>query len=329
MAEESILSYLQDFIPDSFSQRSKILAGRFLKLVFGVRNDTCKLLQDIDGKEFKVDCWERAEGGGGIASCLYEGNKFLNANVDLSVLHGHIPSQAVDQLREAGRMSTAWQNEDPEFLVIAVSCIIHTRNPHVPSYNFNQRLFVIRVSDGSEEGWFGGHMDLSPSYLVKEDVMNFHKTLKAACDEHDLSYYPHFKKRCDEYFFIRHRGEARGVGGIFFDNLNFRDEKHFDFMQSCARAILPAYQPIVKAHLDEPHSEQEDTWQLLHYGRYIEFNLMYDNGTKFGLFISGFRIDTLFASLPITAKWGYMLEPEPGSKEAELVDVLRRPRDWV
>ncbi|MBN3322685.1 HEM6 protein, partial [Atractosteus spatula] len=189
--------------------------------------------------------------------------------------------------------------------------------------------FTVFFPSGSEEGWFGGVANLTPAYLVKEDVIHFHKTLKAACDEHDLSYYPRFKKWSDEYFFIRHREETRGVGGIFFDNLDFQDKKHFDFVQSCARAVLPAYQPIVKAHLDEPHSEQEDTWQLLRYGRYVEFNLIYNNGIKFGLFMPGLRIDTLFASLPITAKWGYMLEPEPGSKEAELVDVLRRPRDWV
>nr|XP_015219483.1 PREDICTED: oxygen-dependent coproporphyrinogen-III oxidase, mitochondrial-like isoform X2 [Lepisosteus oculatus] len=302
MAEELILSYLQDFIPDTISQKSKILAVRFLKLVFGVWNDTCKLLQDIDGKEFKVDRWIRAEGGGGITSCLYEGNKFLNATVDVTVVRGHMPSQAADQLREAGRMSTAWKNDSPEFLAISMNTIIHTRNPHVPSYSYTLRLLVIKLINGSEEGWFGGNVDLTPAYLVKEDVMNFHKILKAACDEHDLSYYPRFKKRCDEYFFIRHRGEARGVGGIFFDNLDFRAEKHFDFVQSCARVFLPAYQPIVKAHLDEPHSEQEDTWQLLRFGRYVEFNLIYNNGIKFGLFMPGIRIDTLFASLPITAK---------------------------
>lgn len=173
-------------------------------------------------------------------------------------------------------------------------------------------------------------IDLTPYYLNEDDAKHFHNSLKTACDKHDRSYYPKYKKWCDDYFFITHRGERRGIGGIFFDDHDIPNQTEaFEFVKSCAEAVIPSYIPLVKKHQNDGYGYAERQWQLLRRGRYVEFNLIYDRGTKFGLYTPGARYESILMSLPLSAKWEYMHEPEPGSKEAKLIDVLKNPREWL
>ncbi|KAL4636264.1 oxygen-dependent coproporphyrinogen-III oxidase, mitochondrial-like [Arapaima gigas] len=327
--ECAVVSFLEDCARHRFGARAGERAARFLRTCARLQRDVCEQLRDIDGTEVTVDFWRREGGGGGATAVLRGGAVFLQANVDVTMVTGRVQPSALGQLREAGRIQDTWPEGDCEFLAVAISSIFHVKNPHVPSYHFNLRLLLLNLPDGTEVGWFGGVIDITPFYLIPEDITHFHRTLKEACEKHDAAHYPRFKKWCDDYFLIRHRGETRGLGGIFFDNLTFEEDGNFEFARSCADAILPAYFPILRARVSMPFTDRENTWKLLRYGRYIEFNLMYDNGTKFGLQLPGFRMETLFASLPIMARWGYNLDLEPGSREEELVSVLRCPRDWV
>lgn len=213
---------------------------------------------------------------------------------------------------------------------MGVSSVIHPKNPHAPTIHFNYRYFEIEEADGNKQWWFGGGCDLTPTYLNQEDAVHFHRTLKEACDQHGPDLYPKYKKWCDDYFFIAHRGERRGIGGIFFDDLDSPSkEEVFRFVQSCTQAIIPSYIPLVKKHCNDSFTPQEKLWQQLRRGRYVEFNLLYDRGTKFGLFTPGSRIESILMSLPLTARWEYMHSPSENSKEAEILEVLRHPRDWV
>ena len=216
------------------------------------------------------------------------------------------------------------------FYGAAVSSVVHPRNPHVPTIHFNYRYFEIEDAEGKKHSWFGGGTDLTPMYLDSEDVTHFHTTLKEACDKHNKSNYPEFKKWCDKYFTIQHRGESRGVGGIFFDDLRpQQDYDTFDFVTSCAESVIPSYVPIVKRHMRDSYTPQEREWQLLRRGRYAEFNLVYDRGTKFGLVTPGGRIESILMSLPLYARWEYDNKPAPGSPEASILEVLKNPKDWV
>ncbi|XP_062400130.1 oxygen-dependent coproporphyrinogen-III oxidase, mitochondrial-like [Sardina pilchardus] len=332
MTEEKILSFFQGCIPTDFSSRTQTQADRILRLFAKVREELLQELQKIEGAEFKLDTWKRAEGGGGIMVVMSEGDVLSKTNVDLSIVTGKLPMAVVEHLHQAAKMTTSLDDtftKDHNFLGISLSCVVHAKNPHVPAGEFNLRFMVMKLNNGAEVGWYGGVMDINPSYLVPEDATHFHKTLKDMCDKHDASYYPRFKKWCDEYFFIPHRGETRGLGGIFFDNLTSKEEGNFNFLESCANTILPAYLPILKARMCDTFTDQEIAWRQLRNGRYTEFNLMYDKGLKFGLQLPGFQMETLLASQPPTALWGYKLDPEPGSREDELVQVLRCPREWA
>ncbi|KAF0042102.1 hypothetical protein F2P81_005634 [Scophthalmus maximus] len=184
--------------------------------------------------------------------------------------------------------------------------------------------------EGAKQWWFGGGTDLTPVYVNKEDAFQFHNTLKEACDKHHSQYYPDFKKWCDRYFYIRHRGETRGIGGIFFDDLDSpSQEEAFSFVKSCAGTVVPCYLPIVYKHLNDSFTDEEKDWQQVRRGRYVEFNLVYDRGVKFGLATPGSRIESILMSLPLTARWEYMHEPAKGSLEAEMLEVLRNPKEWV
>ncbi|XP_073955507.1 oxygen-dependent coproporphyrinogen-III oxidase [Choristoneura fumiferana] len=215
------------------------------------------------------------------------------------------------------------------FFAAGVSAVIHPRNPMVPTIHFNYRYFEVKDKNGVQ-WWFGGGTDLTPYYLNEEDAKHFHGTLKQACDEHDPSYYAKFKKWCDDYFSIPHRGERRGVGGIFFDDVDYpSQEKAFNFVTSCAEAVIPSYIPLVKKHKDAAYGYYERQWQLLRRGRYVEFNLIYDRGTKFGLYTPNARYESILMSLPLNAKWEYMHTPKPDSPEEKLMKVLKEPKDWV
>ena len=212
---------------------------------------------------------------------------------------------------------------------MGVSLVIHPRNPHVPTSHANVRFFVAEKDDAEPVWWFGGGFDLTPYYPVHEDVLHWHRTAKAACDPFGEDVYPRFKKWCDEYFYLRHRGETRGVGGLFFDDLNaWGFERSFAFLRSVGDHYLPAYVPIVERRRDTPYTDDQRDFQLYRRGRYVEFNLVYDRGTLFGL-QSGGRTESILMSLPPLVRWRYGWQPEPGTPEADLYENYLRPRDWL
>uniref|UniRef100_A0A8C0NZ70 Oxygen-dependent coproporphyrinogen-III oxidase, mitochondrial n=1 Tax=Canis lupus familiaris TaxID=9615 RepID=A0A8C0NZ70_CANLF len=299
-------------------------------LVLETQAQVCRALAQVDGgARFSVDRWERKEGGGGISCVLQDGHVFEKAGVSISVVHGNLSEEAAKQMRSRGKNLKTKDGKLP-FSAMGVSSVIHPKNPHAPTIHFNYRYFEVEEADGNKQWWFGGGCDLTPTYLNQEDAVHFHRTLKEACDQHGPDLYPKFKKWCDDYFFIVHRGERRGIGGIFFDDLDSPSkEEVFRFVQSCAQAVVPSYIPLVKKHHNDSFTPQEKLWQQLRRGRYVEFNLLYDRGTKFGLFTPGSRIESILMSLPLTARWEYMHSPPENSKEAEILEVLRHPRDWV
>lgn len=298
-------------------------------LVMKTQADFCKALESLESPDhrFEVDRWTRKEGGGGVTCVLQDGVVFEKAGVNVSIVTGTLPPGAVQQMRARGK--TMEEGSVP-FFAAGVSAVIHPRNPMIPTIHFNYRYFEVENQDGSFQWWFGGGTDLTPYYLNEDDVKHFHSTLKTACDKHDPSYYSKYKKWCDDYFFIKHRGECRGVGGIFFDDIDTPSQgEAFQFVKGCAEAVIPSYIPLVEKHKSDGYGYAERQWQLLRRGRYVEFNLIYDRGTKFGLYTPGARYESILMSLPLSAKWQYMHEPQLGSKEAKLLDVLKNPKDWL
>ncbi|XP_019382921.1 PREDICTED: oxygen-dependent coproporphyrinogen-III oxidase, mitochondrial [Gavialis gangeticus] len=306
------------------------MRSRVELLLMETQARVCRALAQLDGAAaFSVDSWERQEGGGGISCVLQDGDIFEKAGVNVSVVFGHLSEEAAQQMRSRGKALKTKDGKLP-FCAMGVSSVIHPKNPHVPTIHFNYRYFEIEQADGSKQWWFGGGTDLTPTYLNQEDAIHFHETLKEACDKHGPELYPKYKKWCDNYFYIKHRGERRGIGGIFFDDLDSPSkEEVFQFVQSCAEAIVPCYIPIVEKHCHDSFTPEEKLWQQLRRGRYVEFNLVYDRGTKFGLATPGSRIESILMSLPLTARWEYMHTPPENSKEAEILEVLRNPKDWV
>jgi coproporphyrinogen III oxidase len=271
-------------------------------------------LSKLDGRSFREDLWDRDGGGGGGRTRVLEGGDiFEKGGVNFSRVEGNLPEEFADQIP---------RGSGTEFLATGISLVIHPRNPRVPIVHANFRY----LEKGDAE-WFGGGVDLSPSYPYEEDCVHFHQTLKAACDGHDPDYYPRFKKWCDEYFSIPHRNEMRGIGGVFFDYLEEDPDDVFSFVQSVGDAFLPAYLPLVERRRNEPYGEQEETFQAIRRGRYAEFNLVYDRGTVFGLKTRG-RTESILMSLPPLARWVYQFTPEPGSAE-EAAAAFFQPRDWV
>lgn len=293
------------------------LRDRATSFLLGLQDEITSALSSLDGgASFREDRWDRPGGGGGRARVIEDGALFEKAGVNFSAVHGASPAYLTS------RDATA-----TEFYATGVSLVLHPHSPKIPTVHANFRFF--ELSNGN--AWFGGGMDLTPSYLVEADAIHFHRTIKAVCDAHDTSYYPRFKKWCDEYFYIKHRQETRGVGGIFYDNLGSGEtdlEVVFAFQKDIARTFLSAYIPIAERHRDETFTEAERHWQLLRRGRYVEFNLVYDKGTVFGLETGG-RTESILMSLPTLARWDYDHHPAPGSLEAALVDVLQHPREWV
>ncbi|KAI0438725.1 Coproporphyrinogen III oxidase [Xylaria telfairii] len=288
-------------------------------------------LEQVDGMRFREDTWTRPSGGGGLSCVLQEGNVFEKAGVNISVVYGTLPKPAIAKMRE-NHKSVAAEGENLDFYALGLSLVLHPRNPMAPTVHLNYRYFETMRPDGTSQAWwFGGGSDLTPSYLFDEDAVHFHKTLKEACDKHDKDYYPRFKKWCDDYFSNKHRGESRGVGGIFFDDLDETvadSENTFAFIQDCLKSFLPSYLPIIEKRKDMPFTEKEKEWQQVRRGRYVEFNLVHDRGTSFGLNVPGSRVESILMSLPLTASWRYMYEPEPRSREQRLVDVLKNPKEW-
>ncbi len=279
-------------------------------------------LEREDGTgRFRQDSWERPEGGGGQTRILTGGSVFEQAGVNFShVLGEHLPPSATAQRPElAGR----------SFEALGVSLVIHPHNPYVPTCHCNVRFLIASKADVESVWWFGGGFDLTPYYGFEDDAVHWHKTAKTACDPFGKDYYARFKKWCDEYFYIKHRNEPRGVGGLFFDDLNENSFDHcFGFTQSVGDHLLPAYLPIVERRKDTPYGQRERDFQCYRRGRYVEFNLVYDRGTLFGL-QSGGRTESILMSLPPQVSWRYDWQPEPGSPEARLYEIFLEPRDWL
>jgi len=280
-------------------------------------------LEQLDGKQtFRRDAWDRPGGGGGLSCVLSGGKVFEQAGVGFSHVFGDEMPPSATKARPglAGR----------SFQAFGVSLVIHPQNPYVPTTHANFRFFTAgEPMDGDPVWWFGGGFDLTPYYAFDEDILHWHTTAKAACDPFGDDVYDRYKKWCDDYFFLKHRGETRGVGGLFFDDL--RDpgfEKSFAFVQSVGDSFLPAYRPIVRNRSKHRYGDRQREFQLYRRGRYVEFNLIYDRGTLFGL-QSGGRTESILMSLPPRVRWEYNWSPEPGSPEEKLYTDYLRPRDWL
>ena len=286
-----------------------------------LQDSICDALQQEDGESFREDSWEREEGGGGLSRVLEEGNLFEKAGVNFSHVFGsQLPASATAQRPElAGR----------SFQAMGVSLVIHPRNPYVPTSHANVRFFVAEKEGEEPIWWFGGGFDLTPYYGNDEDVIHWHSVARDACAPFGDDVYARFKQWCDDYFHLKHRNEPRGVGGLFFDDLNEWDfDTCFALMRSVGDAYVPAYLPIVQRRREMAYGERERNFQLYRRGRYVEFNLVYDRGTIFGLQTGG-RTESILMSLPPLVRWQYDWHPEPGSPEAVLYDRYLKPREWV
>jgi coproporphyrinogen III oxidase len=287
---------------------------RAAALFQSLQSDICKALEAFEPTaRFREDKWNRPGGGGGATRVLEGGAVFEKAGVNWSGVHGDLPEIIAKEFPGSGR----------EFFATGVSLVLHPRSPMVPTTHANFRYF-----ERGSDAWFGGGADLTPYYLFKEDVIHFHRELKGACDRHStVADYARFKKQCDEYFFLPHRGETRGVGGLFFDYIRDQPEEMLAFVGDCGRTFTKAYCPIVEKRKDAPYGEAERTWQLRRRGRYVEFNLCYDRGTTFGLKTGG-RTESILMSLPPEVRWDYDVSPDPNSREADLCASLRAI-DWL
>jgi coproporphyrinogen III oxidase len=305
------------------------------KFVKEQQQEIVRALEKVDGKKFRQDEWQRKEGGGGITCVLQDGNVFEKAGVGVSIVYGKLPKAGIMKMR-ANHKNLVEGDVIPDsldFFAAGLSLIVHPKNPMAPTIHLNYRYFETARADGSSGAWwFGGGSDLTPCYLFDEDAIHFHKTLKEVCDTHHKDYYSRFKKWCDEYFYNKHRGESRGLGGIFFDDLDETvsdKENIFAFIQDSLKSFLPSYLPIINRRKDMAFTAQEKEWQQIRRGRYVEFNLVHDRGTAFGLNTPGARVESILMSLPLTASWKYMHEPAPRSRELRLVEVLKTPKEWV
>lgn len=306
------------------------MRARMEKFILTLQAEFCKALEEEEDPKYKfrVDRWTREEGGGGITCVIQDGHVFEKAGVGVSVVHGNIPPSAVAQMNARGKKLP--EGQEMPFFACGISSVIHPRNPYIPTLHFNYRYFEVQESSGQTRWWFGGGCDLTPYYLDESDAKLFHMTLKQACDKHNTNYYGRFKAWCDDYFKIKHRNISRGVGGIFFDDLDSPcAEKCFQFVRSCGNAVIPSYLPMVKKNKEKGYGYKERQWQLIRRGHYAEFNLVYDRGTKFGLYTPGARYESILMSLPLNAKWEYMHSPSPGSEEYKLTEILKNPKEWV
>jgi coproporphyrinogen III oxidase len=297
---------------------------QFVTYIRNLQNSITSSLEAIDGKSnFREDLWERAEGGGGRTRVIENGNVFEKGGVNISEVHGELPES----------MQQYFGVKDAHFFACGLSLVLHPVNPMVPTVHANWRYFEMYNTDGDlVDQWFGGGQDLTPYYLFEEDAQHFHRICKSACDAHDPTFYPTYKKRCDDYFYNTHRQEGRGIGGLFFDYLKKTDarsmQQWYNFVTQVGDSFLEAYLPIVGKRKELPYSDANKTWQEIRRGRYVEFNLVHDKGTLFGLKTNG-RIESILMSLPPKVQWHYDHHPEAGGEEEKLVNILQNPKSWV
>lgn len=304
-----------------FSER----ASQIIDFLKNLQSDICKGLEDADEKsKFRSDLWEREEGGGGLSRIIEDGNIFEKGGVNFSAVDGNIPGFLAAEIKHLFPDLP----ESKKFLATGVSIVIHPESPLIPIIHMNIRYF----ETDSGAFWFGGGIDLTPIYVEEIPGKEFHQSLKTVCDKFDPEYYPKFKDWADEYFYIKHRKETRGIGGIFFDKL-IPDDKHsfeniFEFWKNVGETFLPTYLNQINKHKNESYTDEQKTWQLIRRGRYVEFNLVYDKGTKFGLETNG-RIESILMSLPKFASWQYDFKTTENSKEEETLRNLKIKRSWA
>ncbi len=297
---------------------------KFQDYIKNLQDTICKTLENIDGKaKFQEDLWDRPEGGGGRTRVIENGNVFEKGGVNISSVHGKLPEA----------MQKSFGVKDSDFFACGLSLVLHPINPFVPTVHANWRYFEMYDANGEiVTQWFGGGQDLTPYYLFDEDAIHFHKVCKDACDKHDSSFYPTYKKRCDEYFYNAHRNEGRGIGGLFFDYLKETEsvsmQDRYDFVTEIGNSFLKSYIPILEKRKDIAFTKENKDWQEVRRGRYVEFNLVHDRGTLFGLKTNG-RIESILMSLPPKVQWHYNYLPDQGSEEERLVNVLKNPKNWV
>lgn len=281
-------------------------------------------LEAVDGKAvFKEDLWERPGGGGGRTRVIEDGAVFEKGGVNISAVYGALPKT----------MQAYFNVEDCDFFACGLSLVIHPKNPFVPTVHANWRYFEMYNKEGAViDSWFGGGQDLTPYYLFEEDAQHFHQVCKRACDKHSTNFYSEFKQKCDDYFYNSHRDEARGIGGLFFDyckktsSMSMQD--WYNFVTEVGDSFVEAYVPIVERRKEMSYTPQQRDWQEIRRGRYVEFNLVHDKGTLFGLKTNG-RIESILMSLPPHVQWRYDHQPASGSEEEKLLNVLKNPKDWA
>ncbi len=297
---------------------------RFYTYIQNLQNHITGQLEAIDGSAvFQEDLWERKEGGGGKTRVIENGSVFEKGGVNISAVHGPLPPS----------MQAYFKVGDVDFFACGLSLVIHPKNPFVPTVHANWRYFEMYDKAGQiVDQWFGGGLDLTPYYLFEEDARHFHEVCKAACDKHHPQFYKEYKKQCDSYFYNTHREEARGIGGLFFDYCKVTErmtmENWYDFVTDVGNSFLDAYLPIVERRKDTPYLKHHRNWQEIRRGRYVEFNLVHDKGTLFGLKTNG-RIESILMSLPPHVQWVYNHTPVKGSPEEKLIQVLQNPVDWA
>ncbi|MEM1002882.1 MAG: oxygen-dependent coproporphyrinogen oxidase [Bacteroidota bacterium] len=299
------------------------MRDKFYRYIQDLQDRITSTLETVDGKsKFQEDIWKRPEGGGGRTRVIENGNVFEKGGVNISAVHGELPKS----------MQQHFGVSEAKFFACGLSLVLHPKSPMVPTVHANWRYFEMYNKVGEiVDQWFGGGQDLTPYYLFEEDAKHFHKVCKAACDLHSPEFYPKYKARCDEYFWNTHRNEARGLGGLFFDyckpTAEMSMDQWYDFVTEVGNSFLNAYVPIVERRKDLSYSKSQRDWQEIRRGRYVEFNLVHDKGTLFGLKTNG-RIESILMSLPPHVQWAYDHHPEAGSEEERLVNVLKYPRAW-
>ncbi len=300
------------------------MKDNFFKYIHELQDTITSRFEKIDGKaKFQEDIWKRPEGGGGRTRIIENGNIIEKGGVNISGVHGKLPES----------MQNYFGVKDADFFACGLSLVIHPKNPMIPTVHANWRYFEMYNKKGEiVDQWFGGGQDLTPYYLFDEDAKHFHKTCKKACDLHNDQFYKKYKMRCDEYFYNTHRNEARGVGGLFFDyckatsDISMQD--WYNFVTEVGNSFLNAYIPIIEKRKELSYTESQRKWQEIRRGRYVEFNLVHDKGTLFGLKTNG-RIESILMSLPPHVQWVYDHKPKHGSEEERLIKVLQNPIDWV
>ncbi len=300
------------------------MKDKFYAYIEQLQDTITSKLEEVDGTAtFKEDIWVRPEGGGGRTRVIENGAVFEKGGVNISGVHGELPDS----------MKAYFGVEDANFFACGLSLVLHPKNPMVPTVHANWRYFEMYGKDGEiVDQWFGGGQDLTPYYLFDEDAVHFHEVCKTACDKHNPTFYDTYKKRCDEYFWNTHRNEARGLGGLFFDYCKATPEMDmqdwYNFVTEVGNSFLDCYVPIVIKRKDLEYTKEQRDWQEIRRGRYVEFNLVHDKGTLFGLKTNG-RIESILMSLPPHVQWVYDHHPEKGSEEERLLDVLMKPKEWV